>query len=62
MRDEAEVFVCIHEGQCERDGGGGLGRAETVGWTVQYAPNKGQRDVLFMIQAAAEAAAGPRLK
>lgn len=32
------------------------------GWTVQYTPDKGQRDVLFMIQAAAAEAAGPRLK
>lgn len=33
------------------------------GWTVQYTLDKGQTDVLFMIQAAAVAKApGPRLK
>ena len=46
----------------ERETGG---EEDRRGWTVQYSPDKGQRDVLFMIQAAAAVeaeAAGPRLK
>lgn len=50
-------------------GGGGEGRKRDgqrgrQGRTVQYAPDKGQRDVLFMTQTAADAAValGPRLK
>lgn len=32
-------------------------RKTETGWTVHYTPDKGQRDVLFMSQAAAAAAA-----
>lgn len=63
MQEKQEVFVSIHEGQGdngrERDG---QRERQRRGWTVQYTPDKGQRDVLFMIQAAAAEAAGPRLK
>lgn len=60
VENNAEVVVFIQEGQWERDRRRGRQRR---GWTVQYTLDKGQRDGLFMIQAAAAAeAAGPRLK
>ena len=54
--------MCAYMRDNERETGG-EGR-QRRGWTVQYTPDKGQRDVLFMIQAAAAAAeaARPRLK
>lgn len=61
------LSISLHEGKREEDRWGGRQRRS---WTVQYASDKGQRHVLFMIQAVAaaaaaaeaEAAAGPRLK
>lgn len=56
------MFFFIHEGQEERERDRQRGR-QRQGWTVQYTLDKGQRDVLFMIQAAAVTEApGPRLK
>lgn len=52
--------VCVHTWGTMRERQAESGR-QRRGWTVQYTPDKGQRDVLFMIQAATEAA-GPRLK
>lgn len=66
---QAENNGGIDRGGCPhmRDNGRGRerdGQRGRQGWTVQYTPDKGQRDVLFMMQTAADAAVapGPRLK
>lgn len=50
-QEEAEASVRQREGQRER--GRQEERKTETGWTVHYTPDKGQRDVLFMSQAAA---------
>ena len=60
--------MCAYMRANERERETGREGRQRRGWTVQYTPDKGQRDVLFMIQAAEAAAAaaaeaaGPRLK
>lgn len=52
-------FLCAYmrDNESERR----VERKKRRGWTVQHTPDKGQRHVLFMMEAAAVEASGPRL-